>query len=219
MNEQVKYWNEYDDGSDYGHAEGEYAIYINPDESMNFPGIDYLQGILRKPMDKAMGWLKSSRPAERQSLLASNQLPPNYSTNYFSSDSDEEGGYASSDGFPTSGYAAHFALPSVNQQKATRYRERAIFWGTIGCFIASCLLLIISGILISTGKHKLRIEVDAGVTVGVVASLCSACSALVMTMSRRDPLSLSYRLAVWTAFAVSCLLNGMLLIMVVGNAP
>lgn len=219
LNDRVKYWNEYDDGSECGNPDDGYAIYINPDESMNFPGVDYIQGILRKPLDKARCWFKSTRPTEREPLIDPNQPTRNYATNYFSSDSDEEGGYASSDGFPTAGYAAHFALPSVNQQQATRYRERVFFWGAIGSLVASYLLLAIAGILISTGRHKLRIEVDAGVTVGVVASLCSACSALVMTMSRQDPLPLSYRLTVWTSFVVSCLLNGMLLILVVGNAP
>ncbi|KAF7547105.1 hypothetical protein G7Z17_g7947 [Cylindrodendrum hubeiense] len=218
MPSQIKYWNEYDDGSECGGDE-EYAIYINPEESMNFPGFDYLQGILKAPFDKAKGWLKLDRTEEERPLLTANQLPREYSATTFNSESDEEGGYASSDGFPSTGYATHYALPSVSQQLAARYRENVFLWGTIGCFIVSFILLAVAGILIFTGKHKLRAEVDAGVTVGVVASLFSACSALGMTIYRRDPLPLTYQLMVWVSFTASCLLNGMLLILVVGNAP
>ncbi|KAJ3517189.1 hypothetical protein NM208_g14740 [Fusarium decemcellulare] len=219
VTERVKYWNEYDDGSECAGDDDGYAIYINPDESMNFPGFDYLQGIFMAPLEKARGWFKSNRHGERQSLLGANRSPNQYYSTTFNSESDEEGGYASSDGFPTAGYAAHYALPSVGEQQASRYREKTLFWGTVCCFAASFLLLLVAGTLIFTGRHKLRVEVDAGVTVGVVASLFSACSALGMTLYRHDPLSLPYQLLVWTAFIASCLLNGMLLILVVGNAP
>ncbi|GJC89139.1 SPX domain-containing protein [Colletotrichum tofieldiae] len=132
-------------------------------------------------------------------------------------DTDDE--YASSDGMPTTGYATHFAtFPSVNEQQVRRYRERVLFWGTVGCFGVSFLLLLVAGILISTGRHKLRAEVDAGVTVGVVASLFSACLALGMSLYRRDDLGVWQRVAVYSSFFAACVLNGMLLILVVGNA-
>ncbi|KAI5462536.1 SPX domain-containing protein [Mariannaea sp. PMI_226] len=221
MEAPIKYWNEYDDGSE-GEGNEEYAIYINPEEDSSFPGLEYVQGFFTVPFQKAKTWLKldnNNNHPERQSLLSANHLPQHYSTTNNSESDEEEVGYASSDGFPTMGYATHYALPSVNHQLATRYRENVFFWGTIGCFSASFILLIIAGVLISTGKHRLRAEVDAGVTVGVVASLFSACSALGMTMYRRDPLPLTYRLMVWASFIASCLLNGMLLILVAGNVP
>lgn len=218
--ERVKYWNEYDDGSECaGDDDDGYAIYINPDDSASFPGFDYLQRIFKAPLEKAKGWFKPSRQGERQSLLGANHSPNQYFSTAFNSESDEEGGYASSDGFPANGYATHYALPSLGQQEASRYREKTLFWGTVCSFAVSYLLLLIAGTLISTGRHRLRAEVDAGVTVGVVASLFSACSALGMTLYRRDPLSLPYQLLVWVAFISACLLNGMLLILVVGNAP
>jgi ABC-type transport system involved in multi-copper enzyme maturation permease subunit len=99
------------------------------------------------------------------------------------------------------------------------YREKTLFWGTVGSFAISFLLLLVAGTLISTGRHKLRAEVDAGVTVGVVASLFTACSALGMTLYRNDQLSLPHLLAVWATFIASCTLNGMLLVLVVGNTP
>lgn len=215
---RVKYWNEYDNGSDAGNPEDDYAIYINPDEGIGFPGLGYIQHILKLPIEKARSWFNSRQTAERQPLLPELPSPEiYYSSTVINTDSED--GYTSSVEFPYQGYAAHYALPSISQQKVIRYREKVYFWGTIGCFVGSFLLLAIAGLLILTGRHRLRAEVDAGVTIGVVASLFSACSALGMTMYRRDPLTLPHRLMVWSTFIALCFLNGILLVLVVGNAP
>jgi hypothetical protein len=136
-----------------------------------------------------------------------------------STDSDEDGGYASSSDFPTQGYAAYYAFPSIGEQKNVRYRSNLLFWGTVSCFLASFLLLAISGVLVMTGRHKLRVEVDAAAAVGVVMSLFFACAAVAMSLYRRDPLSVSHRLIVGSCFTASCILNGMLLIIVASNTP
>lgn len=217
---QVKYWNEYDDGSEAG--DDEYAIYIDPEAHSPFPGFGYVHAIVALPYEKVRGWFKLHRSKERTPLLGANGA--NGTTGYASTsvhtDSEEEG-YASSDGIPTEGYATHYAstLPSVNEQKMLRYREWALLWGTFACFAASFVLIGIAGILISAGKRKLHVEVDVGVTIGVMLSLLSACFGLGMTLGRNDPLSLLYRLAVWASFVAACLLNGMLLILVIDNAP
>ncbi|POR38637.1 Uncharacterized protein TPAR_01156, partial [Tolypocladium paradoxum] len=213
---RVKYWNEYDDGSDAGSPEDDYAIYINPEEDTGFPGMAYVHAIVSLPLDKAKQWFGQRRGREEQPLLSAENTSQGYSSTAV--DSEEEG-YASSDGYPFHGYAAHYALPSINEQKVARYREKVLLWATVGCFVASFVLQGIAGILISAGKRKLRVEVDAGVTVGVVVSLFCACTALGMTLYRRDPLTVTYRLMIWSTFVASCLLNGMLLVLVLGNTP
>nr|XP_036585104.1 spx domain-containing protein [Colletotrichum truncatum]KAF6794872.1 spx domain-containing protein [Colletotrichum truncatum] len=216
---QQHYWNEYDDGSEAGGPEDEYAIYINPDDDMSFPGLDSMRAILAAPFRHARTWFSRRQSPEGQRLLGGNgPLLESYGgISPLGTDTDDE--YASSDGIPTSGYAAHYAaLPSINEQQVRLYRERVLFWSTIGCFGVSFLLLLVASILISTGRHKLRAEVDAGVTVGVVASLFSGCIGLGMTIYRRDPIGIWQRVAVYTTFITSCVLNGMLLILVVGNA-
>ncbi|KAK0387248.1 hypothetical protein NLU13_5561 [Sarocladium strictum] len=218
---QVKYWNEYDDGSETGDNDNDYAIYINPDDGPAFPGLGYIQAVVGMPFEKAKQWFHTSnkKNPERRPLLAPNGgIAQGYNSAQANTDSEEEG-YASSEEIPTQGYVGLYAFPSISEQKVVRYREHVLFLGTIGCFVASFILLIIAGILISTGRHKLRVEVDAGVTVGVVVSLFCACSALGMTLYRKDVLPLVHRLAVWSAFIASCVLNGMLLILVVGNSP
>ncbi|GAO18074.1 hypothetical protein UVI_02059920 [Ustilaginoidea virens] len=217
MDSQVKYWNEYDDGSEVGGPEDDYAIYIDPDQDGGFPGLAYMNAMLSAPYEKAKQWFKTRQPSrEHGPLLASEQ---GSSLGYASTavDSEEEG-YSSSDGCNARlGYATYYALPSIGEQKVQRYRERVLTWATLGSFVVSFALLGVSSVLLLTGRHKLHVEVDAGVTVGVVASLFCAGSALGMTLYRRDALTLTYNFVVWSAFVASCILNGMLLVLVLGN--
>ncbi|KYK60389.1 hypothetical protein DCS_01526 [Drechmeria coniospora] len=213
---QAKYWNEYDDGSEAGDAADDYAIYVRPGDDASFPGLAYARAVLSMPYEKAKQLFARRASRESQPLLSGANTSSGYSATAV--DSDEEG-YASSDGFPNQGYALHYSLPSINEQKMVRYREQVLLWGTVACFAVSFVLLAIAAILLSAGKRKLRVEVDAGVAVAVMASLFCACTSLGMTLYRRDKLSLAYRLVVGTIFVLSCLLNGMLLILVLGNTP
>ncbi|KAJ4423547.1 hypothetical protein N0V82_001713 [Gnomoniopsis sp. IMI 355080] len=129
-----------------------------------------------------------------------------------------EAGYASSEEFPSAGYEAHYAaLPSVNDQRMHMYKDRVMFLATSGLFAMSFLLLGIAAVLILTGRHKMRVEVDAGATVGAVVSLACACTALALTMARWESLSGVNRAVVSVTFSTACVLNGMLLVLVMGN--
>lgn len=226
---QYHYWNEYDNASDgEGRDNGDYAIYIDPDADDSFPGLNSARAIIRRPLQLATSWFSKRRnesdpadPARRLLVPQSeNGVGPSYGgISPFNNDTDEENEYASSEDLPSSGYAGFYAaLPSVNEQRVEKYREEVLAWSTIGAFAASFVLLIVAGILLATGRHKLRVEVDAGVTVGVVASLFCACVGLGMMLLRNGATSMLYRAAVWMSFVTSCVLNAMLLIVVVGNA-
>lgn len=138
--------------------------------------------------------------------------------NYDEHDSTEEDdAFASDSDFPQ-GYETHYAtLPSINDQRISRYRDTMLLRGTIGCFAAALVLLGVASILISTGKHKRRVEVDAGVIMGVVASLGFACAALGMSMARQSNARIASQVAVWVSFAAICCLNGAVLVLVMGN--
>jgi hypothetical protein len=215
----IKYWNEYDDGSDAGGPEDDYAIYIDPDES-TFPGLGYVQAILSLPLEKAKSWFRARRSSDREPLLDPSRPPTRgyFSTATANTESDEEG-YASSSDFPSHGFAAHYAFPSINDQKVHRYRESVLLWTTVGCFFMSFALLAISSVLITAGRHKLRVEVDAAVTIGVAMSLLCACSGIGSALYRKSTWSLMHQVVIGSAFIATCLLNGMLLILVVDNAP
>ncbi|KAK3682104.1 hypothetical protein B0T22DRAFT_276055 [Podospora appendiculata] len=249
----VRYWNEYDHGSEAGDADQNddtaYTIYVNPDREMDFPGKSALKAVFAVSVGKWMQWTAGwrqpetpdGRDGERGPLLPTR--PALYGTadsSYFSSvpggtwtdteaddEADQAGGpgrrgshgSASSEEFPV-GYKAHYAaLPSIESQRMAQYREYVLSWGTWACFAVSYMLMGIATLLIMTGRHKLRLEVDAGVMVGIMASLGSACAALGMTCSRQDTLSWLNKLAVWSAFTIACVLNGILLVLMLGNTP
>ncbi|KAM6508556.1 hypothetical protein FSOLCH5_011552 [Fusarium solani] len=161
------------------------------DEGTRFLGLDYMQGALRLPIEKVREWLKLNKAAERRPLLPTNGLPIG---NYSAAVSDDFDGErcVSPEGCLSSGYAAVLNL----HHQVNRYLEIVLFCGTIGCFIASFILLAIAGILIITGKHKPSVEVNVGVTIGIVASLISVSTALGITLYRRDSPPLFDRLIV-----------------------
>ena len=133
-------------------------------------------------------------------------------------DLEADVGYASSEEFPT-GYETHWAtLPSVNDQRMAMYKDRVMFLVTSGLYAMSLLLLGISTVLMLTGRHKLRVEVDAGVTIGSVVSLGCACTALALTTARWESLGIGNKAVVTVTFTIICVLNGMLLILVMGNS-
>jgi heme/copper-type cytochrome/quinol oxidase subunit 4 len=158
---------------------------------------------------------EGGRPLTRDALLARQSHNKRRSSSPWSDDY----------GFP-SGYAATYAapspllLPSIESQRAlARYRDRVLVLGTAGAFAASFVLLTVAAVLIVTGRHRLRAEVDAGVVVGVCASLACACAALGMDMHRVAAKGWANWLLVGGAFTVACFLNGVLLVLVVGNSP
>lgn len=127
------------------------------------------------------------------------------------------GGYSSSEEFPV-GYEAHYAtLPSINDQRMDRYKDRVVFLATSCLFAMSFLLLGIATVLVLTGRHKLRAEVDAAATLGSVASLGCGCIALALTMARWEVLGVVNRVVVGVTMCTTCVLNGLLLVLVMGN--
>lgn len=130
----------------------------------------------------------------------------------------EDEAYASSSDFP-SGYTTHYAtFPSIRDQKLSRDREQLLFHATIASFTAAAILFLIAALLIATGKHKLRVEVDVGAIIGVVASLFFATLGLGTMLYRTEEIGWLHRSCVIVTFTAICLLNGMLLVLVVGNS-
>ncbi|KAF8864973.1 SPX-domain-containing protein [Acephala macrosclerotiorum] len=212
------YWNEYDHGSDVEGNEEAYTIYIDPNEE-SFPGAKafaFVFSEVKKPFEKVKDWFSptpSSR--ERRPLLANgNDSYFNEQRSTVDTDADDDGAYASSSDFP-SGYAAHYAtFPSVTDQRHSKAKERLLFRTMLGSFGASLLFLFIATILVATGKKKLRLEVDAGVIVGIVASLFLNMTAIGAVLGRQQKLGWLYWSLVSVAFVGICIFNGMLLVVV-----
>lgn len=170
------------------------------------------------PLATIKGWLgPRSRKGERRPLLISHHEVNggfSHANSTIGTNSDDD---ASSSDFPA-GYETHYAtFPSVADQKLAQTSQKLLFRSTIASFFASFILLLIAGILISTGRHRLRVEVDAGVTVGVVAALFFATLGLSIMLCRWQRCGWMQRSIVGVTFIGVCLISAMLLVLVMGN--
>lgn len=219
-------WNEYDDGSENGDNEP-YTIYINSDDGSSFPGYDSMRNASVRLASSVRGipsklqslFSPNATAHEHRPLLPASVQDSNMYTHPNNTETDLEtdaDGDDSSNEFP-SGYAIHYAtFPSMEDQRMSAYQDMILFRGSIACYITSLILLFIASILMATGKHKLRIEVDLGVVVAVVTSIFFAILGLASMSYRQKKGSLSLLLSV-VMFIIVCLINGGLLVFVVGN--
>ncbi|KAH8671314.1 hypothetical protein BX600DRAFT_245148 [Xylariales sp. PMI_506] len=221
---EARGWNEYDNGSEAG--EESYYIELDPDAADGFPGLETVRNILGAPVKKLRGLFSSSSngdiASEHQSLLhgAAVQQPDYFAIRQSAQTTDNEATEdedASSVDFPFYGYSTHYAaLPSVEQQRVARYKEIVLHRSMVLSYLISIVLLVVASVLIATGRHKLRLEVDAGVCLAVVVSLFAGCTGFGSMMYRQDKLGLMYQVTVWFTFVAICLLNAMLLVLVAG---
>ncbi|KAH8200116.1 hypothetical protein TruAng_005737 [Truncatella angustata] len=222
----VRGWNEYDNGSEAG-DEAAFYLEVDPnDESSLFPGMDKVKNVFKAPVRSIRGlfFRSADKDGERQSLLNGDQGgidyfsvrhgPSTAATDTEASDNDD----ASSTEYPAYGYAAHYAaLPSLEEQRMERFREKILHRSIVLSYFVAVILTFIAGVLVATGRHKLRLEVDAGVILAVVVSLFAGIMGLGAMLYREDRLGIMYKAAVWVTFTAICLLNGMLLVLVVGS--
>lgn len=224
--QQPKYWNEYDNGSEAGDVNEPYTIYIDPDAESTFPGIKPIINIFTRlssgvkvPIEKVKAWWSPhSTPDERRPLTSNGAggYFTSHSSSFHETETDLEDDASFSD-FPT-GYDADYAtFPSTSEQKLIRHHENLLLYGTVASFVAAFLLLIIATLLVFTGRHHLRVEVDAGVIVGVVASLFFSTLGFAVMTYRWERLGLLHILCVTASFLADCVLSGLLLILVMGN--
>ncbi|KAL2162417.1 hypothetical protein VTH06DRAFT_7330 [Thermothelomyces fergusii] len=244
----TSYWNEYDCGSEAGDSDRNgdgYAIYIDPNQDApSFPGLGALCAFFATSARK-LGGLASSRRRKRDlaaadtaaaergpsstitgpaaaaaaaatalpRLLLESSGPPSRpgETNASGTGTDLEDRRASSSPPPPSS-------SSTADRRAARRRARALAWATWGCFGAAFALMGLAAVLVAAGRRGTRPEADAGVTLGIVASLGLACGALSVVSARSGAPGLLGRLAAWLAFAVVCAGDGMLLVLITGNA-
>jgi hypothetical protein len=123
----------------------------------------------------------------------------------------------SSSDFP-GGYMAHYAaLPSVEDQRLSRNREKLLIGATIGSLAAALLLIFAAGLLVTTGRHRLRAEVDAGVIVGIVSGLLFATLGFTIMVYRWSRIGWLHKICVTMSFLTTSVLSGVLLVLIMGN--
>ncbi|KAI0205821.1 hypothetical protein F4808DRAFT_180037 [Astrocystis sublimbata] len=175
----------------------------------------------------------ATSPSETQSLLASStptdyfsvgsRLPAPSDDGYRSSSDEELARRPRGEGQLRFGHTYSYASSSSSAVAAdakmlSQYQDRMLTRGVIIAYVAAFVLLGVSAILYDAGRRRLRLEVDAGATLGVVASLFCACMGLGAMLYRQSPSGYLYCLAVWAAFVALCALNGGLLVLVARNS-
>ncbi|KIV78977.1 hypothetical protein PV11_06574 [Exophiala sideris] len=205
----TRYWNEFDDPeSEYNQEEG-YVIYVNPDES-TFPGAETVskafeaisQGF-NKGKATVISWLpplslKGHATADEQApLLVDDQHSVTNTEDADTSSSETDEQLPQPQRSPTSGrrsrrskrlsgskFRAHQLL--TPRQKML---ERTLFYFYTGLIAISYILLVMSSILLGTGRRKAYFEVDAGVLAGVISAETCAVAAMILIMMRKQRLS------------------------------
>jgi hypothetical protein len=239
-----RYWNEFDDGDEVPEDE-RYAIYVSPDENTSFPGAETVSKAfssmyqsLGRTRRRILSWLPlqscdrnrdlDAEEGVRRPLLAVPGKDPDQD-NEDSSDTDTSNSPATCskksrsalrlvvpDGQRTS------PSPSQSRHSAKRHhvhisRETVLFRTYLGCYAIAFVLLVMSAIMKTAGRHKAKVQVDAGAIVGVVAALGSAVIGISLMISREENLSWLHRSLGGGAFIVVCVGSGWLLAVIGGS--
>jgi hypothetical protein len=211
---QRTYWNEYDEDSEAGNEP--YTIYLDPEAESTFPGartVAYVFSLAKDLIKKIKAWLSPiASSSERQPYVVNNGYFPEQTE----TDLDDEA-HASSSNFPRCYATLYATFPNISDQNLSQHGENFLFWGTIGSLGAALVLLLLAGILIITGRHGLRIEVDAGVIVGITSSLFFGGLGLGMMLTHREQVGWVHKICVSVTFVVICVLDSMLLVLVAGK--
>jgi hypothetical protein len=223
------YWNEYDNPSDGEGDNQPYTIYVDPaEERFDYPGqktFEHLAHFLAQKtspgVQKIREWVGMPRgTTETEPLLGGRRgRDSGYHTSRTSpteTDVDEEAFHRE---FPD-GYEPYFAtdaFPSVHAQQMTHHRARTAWWAMIGAYAAAVVLLGISELLLLTGRHKLRSEVDAGVVLGVVSGMLFASLGLCSMVYRWAQASWYEIVAAALIFGGSCGIGAVELVAILGE--
>ena len=213
-NKQQHYWNEFDDGSEASGDEA-YTILVDPNASYSLPGSSMVSKALasvssriRTALYKVSFWSKASqRPEsdpEHEPLINGERSPS-------IKDSDLSDGEPSFQ-HPKRATQRHYStFPPLSQSPAIRARETLLFRSCLASFGASVILLLVAAILSSTGRRKAETTVDAGVIIGVAASLVFAIIAVGSMLGRKDDVGWLHRSIVVLVWACVVVCGGALL--------
>jgi hypothetical protein len=211
-------WNEYDYGSE---AESEpYTIYVYTDAESTYPGeriVASLISMAKGLTEKFSGFFISITPQdERRCQLIRDSYLVEQTGNI---ETDIEDNYTSPSDPARDSATSYATFPStIYQEIRSQDDESILFKGTICSFVAASVFLLSAGILLFTGRRGLRTEVDAGVTVAIVASLFFATLGFGCMLHHKERLGWLHRICVGITFVAVCVLNGILLVLVAGNA-
>lgn len=212
--QQSRYYSEYDDPNSELNQDEAYTIYVDPNAEA--PGVETMRKI-GASVSNAFSyiWMGSkSRVGERSPLLA----------NQSSTEEDHSSG---SDSEVTPGIPKHKGLKG-HIRPAERYRmrlsrrqrafERTLQLMYFGLVVLSYVFLLLSAILLTTGRKKEVVEVDVGATVGLVVSLLCVVLSVVLVYARKQKLPRIEVVTLWLADGMVVILGAAVLVGIVQRA-
>lgn len=191
-------------------------ILVDPNESSSIIGAAAMSSLfasftakIEASGEKVNAWFKSSQtkdriPNEQDPLISGCPIPSAED----SSDSDDETMSSPRHSVPQRLYST---FSPKFQSPAVRARESLLFRSCIASFAASFLLLIIAGILVTTGRKKAATTVDLGVIIGVASSLVFAVIGVGSMVGMQNNVGWVHRSIVLVTFIIVGLGNGGLL--------
>jgi SPX domain protein involved in polyphosphate accumulation len=217
---ETRYWSEYDNPSDDDDTNA-YYIYIDPDKEEKWLGQETAQKISKffrtmfsKNVEEGMpdeerGLLRPLTEVEEDDASSSSdtESPGKISRGLFARTQKRNGyGTLPSSQRKPSTRLADLLLPSAETAPTTSSR---LLITTLSLAASSVLCILIST-LAMTGRKKQKGEVDAGVLLGVVASLFFALVGLTSVLTARGPIGLVNWVVISGVFCAVCLVDGVL---------
>lgn len=136
---------------------------------------------------------------------------------YLSRQTEADVDDASSSDF-SGGFRAHYTtFPSIASERFSRSSDRLPFRLTVASLAISLVLLVVASLLVTMDGQKLHVEVGAGATGGIVSSLSVATLGFGTMLYRSQTFRRLHRSCVVVTFAAVCILNGILLVSVIGK--
>lgn len=164
--QESRYWSEYDHPEDEDGDANAYTIYIDPNEKSSFDAF----------FERLGQMFRRNRTGEEEPLLDTGDSTPKDDET-----SDEEDGAAARPRQKSYGALTRTTSRMVSQtsrartlhdlEDQTSSNVTSMTHVRTICYVASLVVLLVAFILASTGKNKLRYEVDFGVIFAVSSSL------------------------------------------------
>lgn len=191
--EAPRYYNEYDDPDSELYQQETYAIYCDPNEEA--PGMATLRK-LGSAFASMGDWFAPKKPSKERSTLSSEQTPllrGNSQTDEENQSSESESDQADPSAVPQhKGLRGHMR-PAERYRLRLSRRQRAFETTLIqfysGLLVLSYVFLLMSGILLATGRRKEVVQVDIGATVGVVVAFACMAVSIILVYMRKEKLT------------------------------
>jgi SPX domain protein involved in polyphosphate accumulation len=227
--EETRYWNEYDNPDSENDANA-YYIYIDPNQEDKWPGQDMFQIFARKLRsifskgghvdevnDEERAFIRPLTEVEDEDEGASSPTdsepdsPAKISSSIFAvkqKRASKHGGYGTMSSRMGNARLTDLLLPPAATDVSPSKSSRLLI-STLSLVAASVLSVLIFT-LAATGRKKQKGEVDAGILLGVIASLFFAMVGLVSVLSSRENIGLANWVVIGAVFCTICLADGVL---------